>query len=219
MAVCVSETTPVLSPDGMFYWDGQAWRPAVSPDGLWRFDGQRWLPTGYIPPHASRPVREPTRWTRPLQAAVIGWQVLGFVIGLVLFAFVMPGLFQQAVAQSSAAPDQQSQQQLAQIMSGMVTVAVVIGLVVGGAIAVLVIVGAMKRWTWLYWTLAVLYLFGALGVINNVVSLFNPSPAGFTVPAWFYAYGIASGLIQTALAAVMIVAGAKIGPWACRRVA
>ena len=32
-----------FSPDGLWWWDGSAWKPAVSPDRMWRWDGQRWV--------------------------------------------------------------------------------------------------------------------------------------------------------------------------------
>lgn len=46
--------TGALSPDGMFWWDGIAWRDTRvvappwaqrSPDGFWWWDGLRWRPT------------------------------------------------------------------------------------------------------------------------------------------------------------------------------
>jgi len=33
-----------LSPDRLFYWDGERWRSALSPDGAWRWDGAAWQP-------------------------------------------------------------------------------------------------------------------------------------------------------------------------------
>jgi hypothetical protein len=50
-----------LSPDGMFWWDGIAWRdtrvvapPSAprSPDGYWWWDGMRWRPVPPPPPQA-----------------------------------------------------------------------------------------------------------------------------------------------------------------------
>jgi hypothetical protein len=32
-----------ISPDGRFWWDGQAWQPLFSPDGMWRWSGQAWV--------------------------------------------------------------------------------------------------------------------------------------------------------------------------------
>jgi len=50
-----------LSPDGLFWWDGVAWRdtrvvapPSAprSPDGYWWWDGMRWRPAPPPPPHS-----------------------------------------------------------------------------------------------------------------------------------------------------------------------
>jgi hypothetical protein len=39
-----ANTDPRMSPDGKWWWNGEAWISAISPDGLWRFDGKDWLP-------------------------------------------------------------------------------------------------------------------------------------------------------------------------------
>jgi len=54
-----------ISPDGMFYWDGQQWVSTLSPDGRSRWNGTAWVPTGhaYGPPAyqaTGRTLREPT---------------------------------------------------------------------------------------------------------------------------------------------------------------
>jgi hypothetical protein len=38
------QSGPVLSDDGMWWWDGQTWQPAVSADGRLRWDGRQWQP-------------------------------------------------------------------------------------------------------------------------------------------------------------------------------
>ena len=37
--------TPLMSPDGQWWWDGTQWRTAVSDDGRWRWTGTAWTPT------------------------------------------------------------------------------------------------------------------------------------------------------------------------------
>ena len=44
-----------FSPDGLWWWDGTAWKAAVSPDGRWRWDGTRWAPNQAQPYAAPRP--------------------------------------------------------------------------------------------------------------------------------------------------------------------
>jgi hypothetical protein len=48
-----------LSPDGLYWWDGAAWRDTRvlapphaprSPDGVWWWDGLRWRPVPPVPP-------------------------------------------------------------------------------------------------------------------------------------------------------------------------
>ncbi|HSP09060.1 MAG TPA: hypothetical protein VLU92_05645 [Candidatus Dormibacteraeota bacterium] len=40
----ITPNSPPISPDGRFWWDGQAWQPLYSPDGMWRWSGQAWVP-------------------------------------------------------------------------------------------------------------------------------------------------------------------------------
>src|SRR5438067_809910 len=47
---------PIISPDGRYQWDGQAWQPIISPDGRYQWDGQAWQP---ISPNIAVP-RSPT---------------------------------------------------------------------------------------------------------------------------------------------------------------
>ena len=45
-----------LSPDGMYYWDGQRWVSTLSPDGRSRWNGTAWVPARPPPtclPHTS----------------------------------------------------------------------------------------------------------------------------------------------------------------------
>lgn len=39
----LTPNAPPISPDGRFWWDGQAWQPLYSPDGMWRWSGQAWV--------------------------------------------------------------------------------------------------------------------------------------------------------------------------------
>src|SRR5256885_15350335 len=76
-----------LSPDGMYYWDGQTWKSTLSADGRFRWDVPAWTPaptsTGAVgPAYMARAQREPTSWTRPLQYAVAGWDVWAILFTL-----------------------------------------------------------------------------------------------------------------------------------------
>src|SRR5205823_570465 len=88
----------------MYYWDGQRWASALSPDGRYRWNGSAWEPAApypyAIPPPApSRPSRQPSSWTRPLQYAVIARYVAASLYGLTL-PFLLSGYMSQVMQQS-----------------------------------------------------------------------------------------------------------------------
>ena len=221
-----------LSPDGMFYWDGQRWVTTLSPDGRSRWTGTAWVPAGnaYGPPPyqaARRTLREPTSWTRPLQLAVAGWYVLEGLYALTL-PFWMGGPMSQAMNQSI-----QRQQQLyptvspppvefTNLMTSMVGGILWVSALFGLVIAILVVVGALQRWTWMYYVVLVLLGFGAISLPVDVVDALGGSAvsaaSGFSLPAWTYWLGLASAIPSTALFVWMLVALVKRGPWAMRKV-
>ena len=221
-----------LSPDGMFYWDGQRWLSTLSPDGRSRWTGTAWVPTGNVygpPPYqaAGRVSREPTSWTRPLQLAVAGWYVLEGLYALTL-PFWMGGPMSQAMNQSI-----QRQQQLyptvspppvefTNVMTSMVGGILWVSALFGLVIAILVVVGALQRWTWMYYVVLVLLGFGAISLPVDVVDALGGSAmsaaSGFSLPAWTYWLGLASAIPSTALFVWMLVALVKRGPWAMRKV-
>jgi hypothetical protein len=221
-----------LSPDGMFYWDGQRWVTTLSPDGRSRWTGTAWVPAGnaYGPPPyqaAGRTLREPTSWTRPLQLAVAGWYVLEGLYALTL-PFWMGGPMSQAMNQSI-----QRQQQLyptvspppvefTNVMTSMVGGILWVSALFGLVIAILVVVGALQRWTWMYYVVLVLLGFGAISLPVDVVDALGGSAisgaSGFSLPAWTYWLGLVSAIPSTALFVWMLVALVKRGPWAMRKV-
>lgn len=220
-----------LSPDGMFYWDGQRWVSTLSPDGRSRWTGTAWVPAAhsYVPPayQVGRTSREPTSWTRPLQLAIAGWYVLEGVYALSL-PFWMGGPMSQAMNQSI-----QRQQQLyptvspppveftnvmTSMMGGILWVSALFGL----AIAIVVVIGALNRWTWMYYVVLFLLGLGAISLPVDVVDALGGSAvsaaSGFSLPAWTYWLGLASAIPSTALFIWMLVALVKRGPWAMRKV-
>jgi hypothetical protein len=221
-----------VSPDGMFFWDGQRWLSTLSPDGRSRWNGTAWVATGqaYGPPAyqaAARRLREPTSWTRPVQLAVAGWYVIEGVYALSL-PFWMGGPMSQAMNQSI-----QRQQQLyptvspppvefTNIMTSMVGGALWVSALFGLAIAIVVVIGALQRWTWLYYAVLVLLGLGAISLPLDVVDALGGSAvsaaSGFNLPSWTYWLGLASAIPSTALFVWMLVALVKRGPWAMRKV-
>src|SRR5256885_10156494 len=70
-----------LSPDGMYYWDGERWVSTLSYDGRQRWTGTTWVPVGgpafpQAPYQAQRVPRQPTSWTRPMQYAIAAWYAI-----------------------------------------------------------------------------------------------------------------------------------------------
>jgi hypothetical protein len=221
-----------VSPDGMFYWDGQRWLSTLSPDGRSRWNGTAWVPTGhaYGPPAYQATVRtsrEPTSWTRPLQLAVAGWYVLEGVYALSL-PFWMSGPMSQAMNQSI-----QRQQQLyptvspppvefTNVMTSMVGGILWVSALFGVAIATVAVIGALKRWTWMFYVVLVLLGLGAISLPVDVIDALGGSAvsaaSGFSLPAWTYWLGLASAIPSTALFIWMLIALVKRGPWAMRKV-
>jgi hypothetical protein len=77
VAAITPDAAPI-SPDGRFWWDGQAWQPLYSPDGMWRWSGQAWVqlavPYGAeaIPGAAqSAGIEAAPEWLDPSAAAVL----------------------------------------------------------------------------------------------------------------------------------------------------
>jgi hypothetical protein len=226
-----------ISPDGMYYWDGAQWVSTLAHDGRSRWNGTSWVPTGAVYGMTAyqapgRVMREPTSWTRPLQLAVAGWYSLQGLYALTL-PFWMSGPMTQAMNQSIQQSIQRQQRldptvspppadflnTMTSVMSGALWVVAVIGL----AIAVVVVVGALNRWTWTYYAVLVLLGLGAISLPLSVVNALGGSAisgaSGFSMPSWTYWIGLVTAIPGTALFVWMLVAMVKRGPWAMRKVA
>jgi hypothetical protein len=215
----------------MYYWDGQQWVSTLTPDGRFRWNGSAWEPVptvAYPPPyHPARPLqREPTSWTQPLQIAVVARYVAAGLYGLAL-PFWMQG-YMSAVMQRSLQRQQQAYPAgqppppgFTDMMNAIVFGSIWIGAILGVAIAIVAIVGAIKRWTWSYYVILVLLGFTLLGTVFNLINLVaggaltarQPQPPQFTrIAAYFF------GAIDTVLFVWMLVALVRRGPWAMKRI-
>ncbi|MHB8610939.1 MAG: hypothetical protein ACYDAL_00730 [Candidatus Dormibacteraceae bacterium] len=221
-----------LSPDGLYYWDGQQWVSTLSHDGRTRWNGTSWVstgqaqaPVGYQP--AGPVAREPTSWTRPLQIAVAAWYALQGLYALTL-PFWMSGPMSQAMDQAIRRQQQLNPASspppadLANAMTSFVGVALWVGAVIGVVIAAVVVIGALGRWTWIYYVVLVLLGFGAISLPLNVVNAVGGSSitaaSGFSLPGWTYWLGLLTSIPGTALFVWMLIAMIKHGPWGMRRV-
>jgi len=219
-----------FSPDGMYYWNGASWVSTMSPDGRYRWDGSQWVPVAWTPSavySAPQPApRRPTSWTRPLQLAVAGWYTISALVALTV-PFWMGGQMNQIMRGAIARQQQQNPDltppppSFYDAMSSMMTGVLWFAAIVAFAIALVVIIGALQRWTWLFY--AVLVLLG-LGLVSGPADLVNlamgPSSTtyGYTAPTWLYVLGIVSWFPSTALFVVMLIALIKRGPWGMVRV-
>lgn len=222
-----------LSPDGMYYWDGQQWTSTLSHDGRSRWNGSAWVPSGQAGPPAGyqaapRIARQPTSWTRPLQYAVAGWYAVSALYTLTT-PFWMGGPMTQAVNQSIQRQEQlqpaasQAPPGFAEVIASVMGVALWVSAVIGVAICVVVIVGALKRWTWMYYVVLVLLGFSTISLPLNIISIFvGPSLSaaqGFSLPSWTYWISVVLSIPAAALFVWMLIALIKRGPWAMTRVA
>ena len=213
-------STPVVhSADRRYWWNGREWQLAVSPDGRLWFDGIRWIPNPLAPP----PVRYmPTRWTRPLQVAVIALAVMGFATFL-LMAGLAISTPPAVVVVTGSVPPEEAARMTTIIRESMITgtVDTGVGLLV---LVVLIVLGALRRWRWMFWITLVgfgLVVIGPLiGLAASVLVLPRP-PVGTMppVPNVPLPFRLASLLYPAAdllLFVCMLVVAVRIGPWACQ---
>ncbi len=216
-----------LSDDGLYYWDGARWVSALSPDGRWRWNGSAWVPlAGMLAPaypYYQQPttVRLPTPWTRPMQYAVAAWYAISALYTLST-PFWMSGvvgqIFTQAFQRSAAQnpnvspPPPDVVASMTALMTGMLWV----GALFGVAIYAVVIVGALKRWTWLFYVVLVFLGLGAVSLPFNLVSAVAGSTALniYNLPTWLTWLSVGFGIPGAALFVWMLVAVIRYGPWA-----
>jgi hypothetical protein len=213
-----------LSPDGMYYWDGQAWVSTLSHDGRSRWDGTQWVATSGTPYAPPRGMREPTSWTRPLQYAVITWYAFSAIYAATIpfwMGSAMSQIMNQAIQRQEAGSGQAMPPGFAETMTSLMTVVFWVSAGFAIAISAVAIIGAIRRWTWAYYAVLVLLGLGALGLPLNLINAVSGgslnSAEGFSLPAWALWVSIATGLAGTALFVWMLVALVKRGPWAMRR--
>ena len=88
----------------------------------------------------------------------------------------------------------------------------------------LLLVGTLRRWTWFYWLLMILYGLSILAVPQQLLQVFGVGTSGgaglpaLVLPLPNALLGLATAIGELALFIWMIVAYRKFGPWACRRV-
>jgi hypothetical protein len=125
------------------------------------------------------------------QALVLGFFVLVWA-SLVMLFVVAPEVYYRALKLSSAG-------------AGLLFL---IGI---SAFIVLLGVGVLRRWRWTFWLILVAFLFGVLRIPASVLTLEGVLPADG--PTWYVLYQAFLGLVQFAIALLMLVGYRRAGSW------
>ena len=125
------------------------------------------------------------------QALVLGFFLVVWATLVVLFA-VVPGDYYRAMNLSSAG-------------------AGLLFLVGISAFIALLGVGVLRRWRWMFWLIAIAFLFGVLRVPATFLTLAGVLPADG--PTWYVLYQGVLGVVQFAIAVLMLVGYRRAGTW------
>ncbi|MBO0837711.1 MAG: hypothetical protein J2P28_19670 [Actinobacteria bacterium] len=203
-----------FSPDGQWFWDGVQWRAAYSPDRRWRWDGGRWVPA---PPQRWR--YQPTAWTRRLQIIVLALTAFGVLAAIISAPTMILPVMQQSMDHTLATQPTEPGVDPAQFratMQTMIYTALGLGAALGVAFAVVTVIGTVKLWRWLYWLLAITYLFALFSILQDIEYLLGLGSISLPRP-WLVA-SIPIGVAEAALGIWMIVLYRRYGTWARTRV-
>jgi hypothetical protein len=230
----------MLSPDGAYTWNGREWVPnvaptqTVSPDGAYVWNGREWVPNvpAAVTPVPTRFRKQPTSWTRPLQLAVIALTLVGDVNLLTLLPYLADyitkvtrrSLELSLAAQPQNPNSEQVRDQTLAIADMIGTWIVILSLVFAAIWLLVLVIGTLRRWTWFYWLLMIIYALSILAIPQELLQVFGVSTSAgagqppFVLPLPNALLGLAVAGAELVLFIWMIVAYRKFGPWACRRV-
>ncbi len=125
------------------------------------------------------------------QVLVLGFFLVVWATLVVLFA-VVPGDYYRAMNLSSAG-------------------AGLLFLVGISAFIALLGVGVLRRWRWMFWLIAIAFLFGVLRVPATFLMLEGVLPTDG--PTWYVLYQGVLGVVQFAIAVLMLVGYRRAGTW------
>jgi hypothetical protein len=215
-----------FSADGSRYWDGRFWVRALSPDGNFRWNGSEWLPVvapagpaySYVAPTTGR---IPTHWTKPMQNSVVALEAVtilylvsqAYLLSDTMSHYVNQGLQQSATqnAQVSPAP--------AELITSFFSLVFWGGSAIGSLFCILIIIGALNRWTWIFYVNLAFYGLTTILLPFNIISAVSGSVVANIYPAnslssWLT---VALGIPTAALFVWMLRAVFRYGPWAMTR--
>ena len=166
-----------------------------------------------------------TGWTKPLQYSVVAWYALQGIYAIIL-PFVMAGpmadYFNQVV-QQQAQLNPNTAPPPADLLSTMTTVltwALAVSAALGVAISAVAIIGALRRWTWVFYAVLVLLGLQTVSFPFTLISAFATTSLNpVKLPVELTASSVALGIPAIALFAWMLIAAIRRGPWAMARAA
>jgi hypothetical protein len=79
------------------------------------------------------------------------------------------------------------------------------------SLLVLLAIGALRRWRWTFWLVLIAFGAGILRAPLFALQLVGALP--LDVPLWYAGLQAAVGIVQVAIAAVMVVDYRRHGPW------
>lgn len=117
-----------------------------------------------------------------------------------------------------------------QAMRPVMVASLIFMAVLFGAVLILIVIGTVRRWRWMFWVVLVLL---GLNAVNLLVPLLlgvagllpaTPPPGVIPsppppVPMVVSVVGELALVAAAVLFVAMVVAGVRIGPWACRQAA
>lgn len=157
-----------------------------------------------------------------MQYAIVAWYGLSAIYALSL-PFWMSSAMAQMINQSFqrqvqlnpnvSPPPPDFVNSMTSIMSGVLWVAALIGV----GISVVIIIGAIKRWTWMFYVVLVLLGLGAISLPFNLFTAISGSSSTlttFAMPSAITWLSVATGIPDAALFVWMLIAAIRFGPWA-----
>ena len=184
--------------------------------------GATGTPAFYSQPQTG--ARVPTGWTKPLQYSVVAFYAVS-ALWAVAEPFLMAGSISDyinQVIQQNAALNPDVPPPPADVMAtinSIITVALGIGAAIGVAISAVVIIGALRRWTWVFYAVLVLLGLQAASFPFTLISAFSTSAlSSIKLPVAITAASVAFAIPAIALFIWMAVAAFRRGPWAMTRV-
>jgi hypothetical protein len=169
--------------------------------------------------------RVATSWTVPLQYSVAGWFALQAFWSATLPFWVsdqVTQMFVQAVQRQMQLDPAVSPPPADYVMTMNNMFSPIFWIVgaVGIVISVVVVIGAIQRWTWIYYAVLVLLGLWILSLLYNQVNEYvfrTAFPFPVTMPSWVNVVSFGFAIPSAALFLWMMVAIAQRGPWAMVR--